>query len=1048
LSEPGLILEANLTAAALLDVARGALVRRPLSRFILPEDQDVYYRHHKQLIETQPADSISSQQTCELRMVKQDMTPFWARMEATTSKDIDGAPVCRVVMSDVTEHKRAEEEIQRNDSRLKRLVDVLQYQSENVQDFLDYSLDQVIQLTGSKIGYIYHYHEDRKMFVLNTWSKEVMVECTVANPSNCYELDRTGIWGEAVRQRRPIIVNDFKAAHPLKKGYPEGHVHLLKFMTVPIFKEGSIVGVVGLANKETDYEETDILQASLLMEAVWKVTERMYAEQKLQEQYKFLQTLMDAMPSPIFYKGTQGIYLGCNRAFAEFNGLTKEEMIGKSVYELWKKELADIYYKADSQLLQNPGVQIYEASLRHADGTEHPVIFYKATFNNQDGTLGGLIGSFLDISDRKRAEEALRGSEERFRLLIETTGDMIYSVNTKGFLTYVNPTMERTLGYPHNELEGKSFAWIVAPECIDLVKSNFKRAMKGEPVPVYEVLLIRKDGTTFSVEFNVATIYDLEGNPVGRYGIGRNVTDRIRSEETLRDSEARFRQVFDNMADGMAIYEAVDDGGDFVFVDINRRGQILSSISYNDVIGKRVTETFPAVEKIGLLDIFRHVWRTGEAQDHPISLYEDGRIQQWVENHVFKLPSGLIAALYSDKSEKYRAEEERHSMEKQLFQAQKMEAIGTLAGGIAHDFNNILGAIIGYTELAVDEDRQDRRIHDLQEVLKGAERAGNLVKQILSFSRQDNQEKKPLDIKILLKEAIKFLRASIPSTIEIHQHITADTCNILADPTQIYQVVMNLVTNAAYAMKKTGGVLKIELSVITLAAGEIVHHPDLRPGPYVKLSVGDTGYGIDQAHINRIFDPFFTTKDKGEGTGLGLSVVYGIVKSHDGVVNVYSEPGKGATFNVYLPGIAHSGVMSGDMVKPLVGGTERILFVDDEHALVNMGRQMLSSLGYDVTGVTSSTEALVLLRSEPARFDLVITDMTMPKMTGIDLSREIMKIRPDIPIILCSGLSEPDTEDQAKLLGIRAYCLKPLTKRHLSRAIRESLDGHENSSSA
>jgi len=530
-----------------------------------------------------------------------------------------------------------------------------------------------------------------------------------------------------------------------------------------------------------------------------------------------------------------------------------------------------------------------------------------------------LRGEREDLEKKVRERTiALQASEEKFRLLIETTGDIIYNVNRKGFLTYVNPTMERTLDYPHHELEGKSFAQILAPECIDSVKDHFKRAMKGEIVPVYEADLIRKDGTRLSIEFNVSTVYDPEGNPVGRYGIGRDVTDRR------------------------------------------------------------------------------------------------------------------------------RAVEERQSMEKQLFQAQKMEAIGTLAGGIAHDFNNILGAMIGYTELALDEDRKERRIHDLQEVLKGAERAGNLVKQILSFSRQDNQDKKPLDIKILLKEAIKFLRASIPATIEIHQDITADTCNILADPTQIYQVIMNLVTNAAYAMKKAGGVLKIELSVIALATGEIIHHPDLRPGPYVRLSVSDTGHGIDQAHINRIFDPFFTTKDKGEGTGLGLSVVFGIVKSHDGVVNVYSEPEKGATFNVYLPGITHSGTTSGDMAKPLVGGTERVLFVDDEHALVDMGRQMLSSLGYNVTGAMSSTEAMVLFRAEPARFDLVITDMTMPKMTGIDLAREILKIRPDIPIILCSGLSESDTEDQAQVLGIRAYCLKPLTKRDLSRVIRETLDKREN----
>jgi PAS domain S-box-containing protein len=650
---------------------------------------------------------------------------------------------------------------------------------------------------------------------------------------------------------------------------------------------------------------------------------------------------------------------------------------------------------------------------------------------------------YLEKKVRERTA-ALQESEERFRLLIETTGDIVYNVNSKGFLTYVNPTLEKTLDYPRHELEGKPFVEIVAPECVDMMKDLFKRAMKGESVPVYEARLIKKDGTRLFVEFNVTTIYDREGNPAGRYGIGRDVTDRRRAEAALRESEERFRHLFDNMAEGVAIYEAIDEGDDFIFIDINRTGQMLSAISRNDTVGKRVTEVFPAVGKIGLLEVFRKVWKTGAAQHHPLARYEDGRVRQWVENYVFRLPSGLIAALYSDNSEKHRADEERQSMEKQLFQAQKMEAIGTLAGGIAHDFNNILGAIIGYTELALDEDRKERRMHNLQEVLKGADRAGNLVKQILTFSRQDHQEKKPLDIKTLLKEAVKFLRASIPSTIEIHQDITAETCNILAEPTQIYQVIINLVTNAAHAMKKTGGALKIDLSLIALGEGEILHHPDLRPGIYVKLSVGDTGHGIDPTHISRIFDPFFTTKDKSEGTGLGLSVVYGIVKSHDGTITVYSKPGQGAVFNVYLPGIAYTGAVSGEKAKPLVGGTERILFVDDEHALVDMGRQMLSSLGYDVTGVVNSKEALELFRADPARFDLVITDMTMPKMTGIDLSREILKIRTEIPILLCSGINEPATEEQAQVLGISAYCLKPLTKRDLSRVIREILDKHKN----
>ena len=321
--------------------------------------------------------------------------------------------------------------------------------------------------------------------------------------------------------------------------------------------------------------------------------------------------------------------------------------------------------------------------------------------------------------------------------------------------------------------------------------------------------------------------------------------------------------------------------------------------------------------------------------------------------------------------------------------------------------------------------------------------ARNLVKQILTFSRQDDHEKKPLDIKVLLQEAVKFLRASIPTTIAIDQYITEESCNIMADPTQMHQIIMNLCTNASHAMKEAGGTLKIELANVDLTKDEIPNHPDLQPGHFVKLTISDTGHGIDPALIQRIFDPFFTTKSVDEGTGLGLSVVYGIVKSHGGIINVYSEPDKGAAFHVYLPRITYGEDMKVDRRKPVTGGTERILFVDDEPALVDLGTRMLSFLGYEVESVLSSVEALDLFHTKPESFDLVITDMTLPKMTGIDLSRNLLKIRPNIPIILCSGIKDPDTEAQVKSMGIKAYIMKPLTKRELAGVMREVLDGRE-----
>jgi len=354
-----------------------------------------------------------------------------------------------------------------------------------------------------------------------------------------------------------------------------------------------------------------------------------------------------------------------------------------------------------------------------------------------------------------------------------------------------------------------------------------------------------------------------------------------------------------------------------------------------------------------------------------------------------------------DITERKEVEDEKFKLEDQLLQSHKMEAIGTLAGGIAHDFNNILSVIIGYTELARDRNQKENKEHYLQDVLKGAERARNLVKQILTFSRQDNHDKKPLDIKILLKEAVKFLRSTIPATIEINQHITDEDCSIMADPTQMHQVIMNLCTNSSHAMKEAGGTLKIELANLELAKEEIPHHAELQPGHYVKLTVSDTGHGIDPAIVQRVFEPFFTTKSIDEGTGLGLSVVYGIVKGHGGVINLYSEQGNGTAFHVYLPRIMQTEKIEADSGNPVIGGTERILFVDDEPSLVDIGMRMLTSLGYRTTVAESSIEALEIFTAGPQSFDLVITDMTLPKMTGIDLSRKLLQIRPDIPIILC-----------------------------------------------
>ncbi len=520
----------------------------------------------------------------------------------------------------------------------------------------------------------------------------------------------------------------------------------------------------------------------------------------------------------------------------------------------------------------------------------------------------------------------------------------------------------------------------------------------------------------------------------------QEIDERKRAEKALRESETRFKELFKSIHSGVAVYEAAEDGADFVFKDFNRTAEKIEGRKKEELIGKSVLKVFPGVREFGLFDVFQRVWKSGQPEHYPVKLYQDARIVGWRENFVYKLPSGEIVAVYTDETEHKQAEEERKNLEVQLHQSQKMESIGTLAGGIAHDFNNILSSVIGYTELALDDAKRETLQHEnLREVLIAGSRAKDLVKQILTFSRQVDQEKKPIQVKPIVKEALKLLRASMPTSIDIKENVQSNSL-VIGDSTQIHQVLMNLCTNAAHAMEDNGELLTVSLSDVELDSEFVSNHPNLKPGPYINLTVTDTGHGISHDVMEKMFDPFFTTKEKGEGTGMGLSVVHGIVRSHGGDIYVYSDPGKGSTFRVYLPAIESRLKPEERVERPIPTGTERILFIDDEPAIMKMGKRTLELLGYDVTTRTSSLEALELFKEKKDRFDLVITDMTMPHMTGEKLAEELMQIRFDIPVILCTGFSSMIDEQKALGMGIRSFISKPFLKREIAETIRKVLD--------
>jgi signal transduction histidine kinase/ActR/RegA family two-component response regulator len=380
--------------------------------------------------------------------------------------------------------------------------------------------------------------------------------------------------------------------------------------------------------------------------------------------------------------------------------------------------------------------------------------------------------------------------------------------------------------------------------------------------------------------------------------------------------------------------------------------------------------------------------------------------------------------------------------ERQLQQVMKLQAIGTLAGGISHDFNNILFPIIGYTELTMDDIPADSQAkQNLEEILKAANRAKELVQQILTFSRQGGQERKPLKIQFLIKEALKLLRATIPSTIDIEYDISDECGSIMGDPTQIHQVIMNLCTNAYHAMQQTGGKLTVSLKEVDISYEKSVERVGMKVGRHLELMVKDSGHGMEPEVLERIFEPYYTTKEQGKGTGLGLSVIHGIIKNHGGDISVASRPGMGTAFTIYLPVIDDIDID----IEPVEAaaapqGNERILLIDDEKTIIDIEQQILERLGYKVTPKTDSQEALDEFTALPEKFDLVITAMTMPKMTGDQLARKMMDIKPDIPVILCTGYSEAITEEKALAMGIDRFIMKPIVKDELANTIRTVLD--------
>jgi len=648
-----------------------------------------------------------------------------------------------------------------------------------------------------------------------------------------------------------------------------------------------------------------------------------------------------------------------------------------------------------------------------------------------------------NLKELANREEALRESEEKYRILIESMKDVIVQLSPTGHLLYVSPGIKEFGGYNSENEIGNHMSKYFANKtdiirATELIADVLETPHSGR----FEFEFKPNDREPFPVELTFTPIFGEDGEVKEIQIALRDISERKRAEKTIQKNAEFLKNILEALAHPFYVIN-VDDyslamANSTALHDYNlRNGLTCHKLSHNsDNPCTTEQHQCPLEEmirtKTPVIVEHMHYNKNGdpmivEVHAHPI--FDDkGNVVQMIEYNF-------------DITERKKAEEESRNLEEKLVRSQKMEAIGTLAGGIAHDFNNILFPISGYAEMLLLDAPGDSPLHHgLSEILVGVKRAGDLAKQILTFSRQREHELKPLKVEIVVKEALKLIRSSLPTTIEIRQNVNKDYGLVMADPTQIHQIVMNLITNSYHAMEETGGNLNVTLKEVELEAGELIDSA-MDPGSYVCLTVADTGMGMDQSVKDRIFDPYFTTKEEGKGTGLGLSVVHGIVKSHGGHISVYSEPGKGTEFKVYLPVIKEQKETEKvETDTPIQKGDDRILLVDDQDIIVQIEKQMLERLGYHVTARSSSTDALEAFQMQPDKYDLVITDLTMPNMTGDKLAQKLMAIRPDIPVILCTGFSEKMSKEKAEALGIEGFLMKPVVMKDLSGMIRKVLD--------
>ena len=823
--------------------------------------------------------------------------------------------------------------------------------------------------------------------------------------------------------------------------------------TLGLMLIGLVVGRIGtlsgrlkkeLAEKEQARGELQIIRETLerqvadrtseLTAALRQLTESnrelVARERELAESEGRLRAIVDTALDAILTVDSRGTIIGWNTSAERIYGYSAAEAIGRHVSLIIPQRLQGRDTRGLQDAVERGQGPVFFSSFaagRRKDGTEFPTEVSQSVW--ESGSEVFATGIVRDITDRKRAEEALREREERLRSIVESALDAIITTDSRGAIISWNRAAEKIFGYTEAEALGRPASMLIPASMRADLESLGEVFWRTGVQTVRELTGLKKSGAEFPIEVTRALWSG--GGKVFATAIARDITERRSTERERLLLSSAIEQAHENIiimdAHGVVMYmnPAVTRVAESPEAALMGKNAFRPEVSaYESSFLETVFEQVRAGRPWN--GILRHKLKSGKVLSVDQTL-----------SPVFG-PDGALTNILSVSRDVTREQ----TLEEQLRQSQKMEAIGTLAGGIAHDFNNILAAILGFAELSLLEAPGDSAMAErLRRILESCDRARKLVKQILTFSRKNPLEPVPVRICDSITECVRLLRASLPSTIEIRHELQDAGAVVMADPTQLHQLLLNLCTNAAQAMEDSGGTLLLGLDRIAGSGAGMPGSCEIPPGDYVRLTVRDSGAGFSREVQERMFEPFFTTKPVGRGTGMGLAVAHGIVKSYGGHICAESEPGRGASFYVLLPRIDQEPAQSArTRSRALPRGTETVLLVDDEETVAKTCGRMLETLGYRVVSTCSSTEALELFSLEPNRYGCVITDMTMPGLRGDVLAGRLLALRPDIPVILCTGYSEKISERQALEQGIRAFLLKPHTIQELAVALRSAID--------